>query len=38
MAREGCAEPVPARYYQVGADRPIFDAWNKSIHDDTNDL
>lgn len=32
------AEPLWARYYEIGTDRPIFGDRDKTIHDDVSDL
>jgi PelA/Pel-15E family pectate lyase len=32
------AGPIRARYYQIGADKPIFGDLDKTIHVDANDL
>jgi len=32
------SEPIWARYYEIGTDRPIFGDRDKSIHDDLNEI
>jgi PelA/Pel-15E family pectate lyase len=32
------AEPIWARYYQIGTDLPVFGDRDKSIHDNVNEL